>query len=102
VINGLIPYIDVIMVGTTSVGKLVGSVTLYDSDNLTRNGDNLNPDHTWAIQPIVLEIQNRDSENAPNGFTPEIELREDFGNLGVLVKASIFVPMRLMDFPSAL
>ena len=72
------------MVGTTTVGKQVGSVTLYDSDNLTRDGDNLNPNHTWAIQPIVLEIQNKDSENAPDGFIPEIELREDFGNLGVL------------------
>ena len=93
VINSLSSYIDVKLVGTTTVGKQVGSITLYDSDNYTRNGTNLNPNHTYAMQPIVLEISNKDNENHPEGFTPGItlpgiELAENHGNLGVLGERS--------------
>ncbi|WP_437824753.1 S41 family peptidase [Tenacibaculum mesophilum] len=83
VINALKPYIDVKLVGTQTYGKHVGSITLYDSDDYTRNGDNLKS-HTWAMQPIVLEIQNKDGENAPEGFIPEVIIDEDPGNLGIL------------------
>lgn len=93
VINSLRPYIDVKIIGTTTVGKQVGSVTLYDSDNLTRNGENLNPNHTYAIQPLVLEISNKDNQNEPNGFIPGItlpgiEIEETPGNLGTLGERS--------------
>jgi C-terminal processing protease CtpA/Prc len=57
VINSLSAYIDVKLIGTKTVGKQVGSITLYDSDNLTRNGDNLNQNHQYAMQPIVFEIK---------------------------------------------
>ena len=93
VINSLRAYIDVKVIGTTTVGKQVGSVTLYDSDNLTRTGANLNTNHTYAMQPIVLEISNKDNKNEPEGFTPNtnipgIQLAEDNGNLGVLGERS--------------
>ncbi len=88
VINALSAYIDVKLVGTTTVGKQEGSITLYDSDNLQRDGANLNSNHTYAMQPIVLEIQNKNGQNKPEGFTPEIELAEDYGNLGVLGERS--------------
>jgi hypothetical protein len=84
------PYIDVRLVGTKTVGKQVGSVTLYDSDNYGRNGDNLNVNHTYAMQPIVLEIKNANSENNPEGYLADDYLPENFGsedgviNLGVL------------------
>ncbi len=81
-INSLSSYIEVKLVGTTTVGKHVGSVTLYDSPNYTKAG--VNPNHTWAMQPIVLEIQNKDGENKPEGFTPEVFLAEDYENLGIL------------------
>jgi len=84
VMNSLSPYIDVQSVGVTTIGKVHGSVTLYDSDNFLRNGDNLNTDHTWAIQPLVLEIVNSNGSNAPGGIVPTVELGEDYGNLGVL------------------
>ncbi len=84
VINGLIPYMDVNLVGTRTVGKQVGSITLYDSDDYSRSGSGFNLNHMWAMQPIVLETQNKDGENEPNGFTPEIILEEDYTNLGVL------------------
>ena len=90
IINGMTPYIDVRLLGTKTVGKQVGSVTLYDSDNYGRNGDNLNVNHTYAMQPIVLEIKNANSENNPEGYLADDYLPENFGsedgviNLGVL------------------
>lgn len=93
VINSLSAYIDVQLVGVKTVGKQVGSITLYDSDNLQRTGANLNTNHTYAMQPIVLEISNKDNENHPEGFMPGtslpgILLQENFGNLGVLGERS--------------
>ena len=93
VINSLRSYIEVKIVGTTTVGKQVGSVTLYDSDNLRRNGANLNTTHSYAIQPIVLEISNKDNQNEPDGFTPDVTLpgisiAENEGDLGVLGERS--------------
>ena len=88
VINSLSAYIDVKLVGTKTVGKQVGSITLYDSDNLQKDGENLNPDHRYAMQPIVLEISNKNNQNNPDGYTPEILLSEDYGNLGVLGERS--------------
>ncbi len=93
VINSLNAYIDVNLVGTKTVGKQVGSITLYDSDNLRRTGDNFNQAHNYAIQPIVFEITNKDNENYPNGIIPGtnftgIELAENFGNLGTLGEQS--------------
>ena len=93
VINSLRAYIDVKIVGTTTVGKQVGSITLYDSDNLFRDGENLNLKHSYAMQPIVLQISNKDDQNESGGFTPGItlpgvKLAEDYGNLGVLGERS--------------
>lgn len=89
VINALDAHIDVKVVGSTTVGKQVGSITLYDSDNLQRSGDNLNTKHTYAMQPLVLEIKNKDDKNYPNGIIPGtnftgINLEENIGNLGIL------------------
>ncbi|WBX72765.1 S41 family peptidase [Tenacibaculum pacificus] len=84
VINALKPYINVKLVGTQTYGKHVGSITLYDSDNFQRNGANFKTNHTWAMQPIVLEIQNKLGENKPNGFIPEVLLEENSENLGVI------------------
>lgn len=94
VINSLSSYIDVRVIGTTTIGKQEGSITLYDSDNLSRTGTNLNPNHTYAMQPIVFEISNKDGVNYPAGIVPEsvafpgVNLPEDFGNLGVLGERS--------------
>ena len=89
VINSLNAYIDVNLVGTKTVGKQVGSITLYDSDNLRKSGANFNTNHNYALQPLVFEITNKDNVNFPNGIIPGtnftgIELAEDFGNLGIL------------------
>ncbi len=87
-INGLKPYIDVKLVGTKTVGKQVGSITLYDSEDYTKSGNNLNTDHRYAMQPIVLEIKNSKGENNPNGYVPEVSLAENAENLGELGEVS--------------
>ncbi|WP_237275963.1 S41 family peptidase [Tenacibaculum ovolyticum] len=84
VINALSPYITVKLVGVQTYGKHVGSITLYDSDNFSRNGPNFKTNHTWAMQPIVLEIQNKNGENKPLGFIPEVMIAENPENLGVI------------------
>ncbi|MFY0630954.1 MAG: peptidase S41 [Flavobacteriaceae bacterium] len=88
VMNSLDSYIDVFSVGTTTIGKVHGSVTIYDSDNYLKNGPNFNQNHFWAMQPLVLEIQNSDSRNQPQGIPPSINLPEDYENLGVLGERS--------------
>jgi C-terminal processing protease CtpA/Prc len=87
VINGLKPYINVKTIGTKTHGKYVGSITLYDSPNLYTK-ENINPSHTWAMQPIVLEINNKLGDKSVSGFNPDIELAEDYNNLGVLGELS--------------
>ncbi|PKH52097.1 peptidase S41 [Tenacibaculum sp. Bg11-29] len=84
VINALSPYITVKLVGVQTYGKHVGSITLYDSDNFSRNGPNFKTNHTWAMQPIVLEIQNKNGENKPLGFIPEVTMAENPENLGII------------------
>lgn len=94
VINSLSSYIDVRVIGETTRGKQVGSITLYDSDDLFKTGSNLNPNHRWAMQPLVLEISNKDNVNYPEGIVPGslnfsgIELSENYGDLGVLGERS--------------
>ena len=88
VINALSPYITVKLVGTTTVGKVQGSALLYDSDNYEKNGSNFNSNHRYAMLPIILEIQNKNGQNKPEGYTPEVELKEDYGNLGILGEKS--------------
>ncbi len=83
VANGLAPYIEVIKVGTKTVGKSQASVTLYDSENFGRS--DANPDHTYAIQPLVYESVNANDVGVPfDGLTPEVFIEEDIANMGIL------------------
>jgi C-terminal processing protease CtpA/Prc len=79
VINGLKPYMNSVMVvGTTTYGKNVGSITLYDSPKTDyQNKSSANPSHKYAMQPIVFQIFNKNGEsNYTQGFTPDIEVKE--------------------------
>ena len=77
-INCLRPYIDVIIIGTTTYGKNVGSITVKDIDN---NG-NINPDHKWAMQPIISQSSNVNYESEYyNGFDPDYYVVEDLTDL---------------------
>ena len=83
VINCLEPYIDVVTIGTKTTGKNVASVTLYDSPDFTANGRN--GSHRYAMQPIVLKLVNADGFGEYTaGIAPDMQLREDYENLGKL------------------
>ena len=86
VVSGLQPYINVKLVGDKTVGKYVASVTLYDSEDFGRQG--ANPNHKYAMQPIVLEEINKVGGSSKGGLIPDIELRENHADLGVLGEAS--------------
>ncbi|MBA4853036.1 S41 family peptidase [Emticicia sp. BO119] len=67
VINGLRPYMDVILIGSHTYGKNVGSVTLSDSEKRWK----------WAMQPIVLKTINSKGESnygTKSGFAPDYEV----------------------------
>lgn len=64
-INNLLPYMDVVMVGTNTFGKNVGSITLEDQSKRWN----------WAMQPIVLKTVNAAGNSdygSKDGFTPNI------------------------------
>jgi C-terminal processing protease CtpA/Prc len=83
VINGLKPYVNVVQIGDVTTGKNVGSVTLYDSPTFSTS--NRNPNHRYAMQPIVLKIVNAAGfGDYYNGLNPDYALKETLSNLGVL------------------
>jgi carboxyl-terminal processing protease len=83
VINGLKPYIEVVQIGDITTGKNVGSITIYDSPTFGK--ENRNPNHRYAMQPIVLKIVNADDfGDYFTGLTPTYSLKENITNLGVL------------------
>lgn len=91
VINALEPYIDVIHIGDVTRGKNEFSITLYDNPDcafLPPNTDcngSINPNHTWAMQPLVGRSENAEGfSDYINGLTPDISLDESLSNLGVL------------------
>ena len=75
-INGLRPFLDVVLVGLQTVGKDEGSITLYDAPVPFTNRDAANPDHKVALQPIVFKDVNADGEGFGDGFIPDFEVNE--------------------------
>jgi len=83
IINGLKPYITIVQIGDTTIGKNVGSITLYDSPTFTKK--DVNTSHHYAMQPLVLKILNKNgSSDYAKGFTPDFQMKENPGNLGTL------------------
>lgn len=83
VINCLKPYIEVIQIGDKTTGKNVGSITLYDSPTFSKS--NVNPNHKYAMQPIVLKIVNKNGFGEyTSGILPTTSLPENFQNLRIL------------------
>ncbi|MEC5166201.1 carboxyl-terminal processing protease [Flavobacterium sp. PL11] len=86
-INGLKPHITVVQIGDVTVGKNVGSVTVYDSPDF--GDEKRNPNHRYAMQPIVLKIVNSDGfGDYFNGLQPNFLIKETVSNLGVLGDSS--------------
>lgn len=83
IINSLKPYIDVVQIGRTTVGKTQASITIYDSPDLGR--ENANPSHTYAMQPLVANSINVNDVAVPGtGLMPDIEIGEAILTLGTL------------------
>jgi len=79
VINGLKPYMDVILIGETTYGKNVGSISIYEEND---------PGNKWGMQPIVVKYFNSMGKSEYTaGFKPNHEVNEfadlflyDFGD----------------------
>lgn len=83
VINCLRPYTQLTHVGETTVGKYQASVTLYDSPDFGRS--NINPSHSYAMQPLVLKSLNSQGvTDYFNGLDPDLEIGEQYEDLGTL------------------
>lgn len=85
VINGLDPYIDVRQVGDTTTGKFQASVTFYDSEAPNFNRKDANPNHFYAIQPLILTTANAAGTTGfVQGLNPEVPIEENIDNYGIL------------------
>jgi C-terminal processing protease CtpA/Prc len=83
IINGLKPYVNVIQIGETTVGKNVGSNTIYDSESLTKT--KVNPTHKYAMQPLTFKITNADNfGDYTGGLTPTFAQEERVRTYGIL------------------
>ncbi|NLZ94960.1 MAG: peptidase S41 [Bacteroidales bacterium] len=68
IINGLKPYIDVKLIGETTYGKNVGSISIYEDDD---------PKNKWGMQPIIVRYANSKGESDfTAGFKPDFEVNE--------------------------
>jgi C-terminal processing protease CtpA/Prc len=85
-INSLKPYIDVVVIGENTVGKTQASITVYDSPDF--GPQNINPGHTYVMQPLVANSTNVNDLLVPStGLIPDILITETpstFGTLGTL------------------
>lgn len=76
-------YIDVVQIGDFTRGKTQASVTLFDSPGFGSN--NINPNHTYALQPLVANSINVNDVEVPStGLPPDTGLTEVARNYGVL------------------
>ena len=74
IINGLRPHLSLTFVGDTTYGKYVGSTTFYDEDNTGK----INPNHKWALQPIIMKAININGvSDFNNGLFPDEVVPED-------------------------
>jgi C-terminal processing protease CtpA/Prc len=94
VMVGLEPYINVVHIGSTTVGKNQGSVLFVDDPEGGNVYDetrvnNINPNVQWGLQPIISRVENSAGfSDYADGLIPDIVLDEDITNLGVLGDAN--------------
>jgi C-terminal processing protease CtpA/Prc len=81
VINGLDPFMDVVLIGETTHGKYTASITLHDEEKA----------YNWAIQPIVLKTANTNGvSDYKDGIAPDYLVEDDyFSPLGSLEEARL-------------
>ena len=68
IINGLKPYMDVVLIGETTYGKNVGSISIYEKND---------PKNKWGMQPIIVKYSNSaGNSDFTAGFKPNFEVDE--------------------------
>jgi C-terminal processing protease CtpA/Prc len=71
IINGLEPYMNVILIGETTYGKNVGMWFIYEQDPQKQK------DNRWGMLPIVFKIFNsQNKSDYSNGFDADIKTDE--------------------------
>jgi len=71
IINSLRPYMEVVLIGSTTYGKNVGSITIYEEDEEKQKTN------TWGMQPIVSKFENANHfSDYGKGFSPNLEAEE--------------------------
>jgi C-terminal processing protease CtpA/Prc len=64
IINALKPFMEVFIIGDTTYGKNVGSISLFEEKD---------PKNVWGMQPIVVKVFNsQDKSDYSSGFTPNV------------------------------
>lgn len=64
IINALKPFMEVFLIGDTTYGKNVGSISLFE-ENDDKN--------QWGLQPIVVKVFNsQDQSDYSTGFAPDV------------------------------
>ena len=85
VINGLNPYINTVQVGDTTTGKFQASFLMYDAPSPGFSKVQASVNHTYVMLPLVFKTANKVGNTDYNdGLFPNITLKENFFNLGVL------------------
>jgi carboxyl-terminal processing protease len=64
IINALKPFMEVFLIGDTTYGKNVGSISLFEEKD---------PKNQWGMQPIVVKVYNSlDQSDYSTGFVPDV------------------------------
>jgi C-terminal processing protease CtpA/Prc len=86
VINGLLPYMNVVVIGEKTVGKNVGSIPIEDEEN---------PENEYGMLPIVFRAYNSQGQSDyANGFIPGADnVVEEFRELPLEPLGDISEPL---------
>lgn len=98
-INSLKSYVNVHLINSTDTdGDNTGSITLYNS--IDYNVFGASPNHSFAVQPIVLEFLNNDDVTYADGFSPDMRIcsQEDILNLGELGETTDPILSKVLNF----
>ncbi|MFZ4456023.1 MAG: S41 family peptidase [Bacteroidales bacterium] len=98
VINGLKPFMNVVLIGDTTIGKNVGSTLIYDD---------VNKSNKLAILPIILKYYNSKHESDfTKGFIPNTladdDVYHDFGDTHEGQLATALQQITGLSFKSAI
>ena len=97
-INSLDAYMNVHVIGNSTIGNNIGAITLYDSPDYDFFAMNVN--HTYALQPAVLTFSNLNDQTYQNGLSPVMQLcpTENPLELGELGEATDPILNRILNY----